>query len=419
MKQRGNDSRVATVIPLFDEEEESLERLSREGARKILATALELEVDEFLGRLRYERAEPFRGYRNGYAKPRQVAVGFGRVEVRVPRVREVPEDVAPFASQIIAEYDRTSETTRQLFTELYLEGLSSRDFEPVFRQLLGDTAPLSASAILRLKAVWQQEYDAWRTRPLQPCYAYVWADGVYLKSGPKADKTAILTVVGVAEDGRKVLLALHEGYRESTASWAELLRDLKGRGVAEIRLLIGDGNLGLWAAVGEVFPSTRGQRCWNHKALNVLDKLPKRLQRQVKTELRDVWTASTRTECVARAERVAQRLRRLKQEAAADTVLRDLLDFVTFYDFPQAHWKHLRTTNPIESIFAGVRLRTNVTKRMQSPRTTLYLVFKTMQRLAIRWRPVDAPALVARVLANTVFQDGIEVEPRTEVKPAA
>jgi transposase-like protein len=246
-----------------------LERLVREGARKMLQDALEVEVDEFLGRARYQRTGGYRGYRNGHLPKRTIGVGMGAVEVRLPRVSDVPAEVSAdgFHSEVISRYQRRSRTQARLLARLYLEGLSSGDFEPVFRALVGKTAALSPTSILKLKTEWQQEYATWKQRQLRGRYVYMYADGLYLKAGAEQDKTALLVVLGVDEQGHKELLAMESGYRESAASWSEVLRSLKQRGLTEAPLLaIGDGALGFWAALDEVFPTTRHQRCWNHYA---------------------------------------------------------------------------------------------------------------------------------------------------------
>jgi len=395
-----------------------LDRLARQGAQQILMKALNREVVAFLERGRYKRNENFKGYRNGSGKLRKVAVGLGHVELRAPRVSDVPEEVGEFRSRILDRYQRMSKTTRDLLLQLYLEGLSSGDFEPVFRHLLGETAPLSSTSIIQMKEEWQGEYDAWQKRPLEKCYAYSWADGIYLAAGPKDDTTAMLVVVGVNEHGEKELLAIREGHRESKESWSEVLRDLKARGVEVLGLLAGDGHLGIWSALHEVFPETKEQGCWNHKAMNVVDKLPKRLQEEAQMELRNIWRAPTREECAARAQTFAKKLRLMKQESAAESLLRNFDRMTTFYDFPKEHWVHLRTTNVIESVFHGVRLRTNVTKRMKSARTALYLVFKVIQRLSQRWRTINKPVLVKLILEGAVFKNGIQVV-QEEVKQAA
>ncbi|MDQ3809619.1 MAG: IS256 family transposase [Chloroflexota bacterium] len=386
-----------------------LERLVREGARKLLQAALEEEVDEFLGRRRYQRTDQHRGYRNGHLPKRTIGVGMGAVEIKLPRVSDVPPEVSPggFHSEIVAKYQRRSRTQARLLARLYLEGLASGDFEPVFRALVGETAALSPSSILKLKADWQQEYEAWKKRPLRGRYVYLYADGFYLKAGPERDKTAVLVVLGVDEQGHKELLAMDEGYRESTASWSEVLRSLKERGVTDAPLLaIGDGALGLWAALDEVFPTTRQQRCWNHRALNVVDKLPKRLQPEIRKELHALAEAPTRQECERRRDQLCARLRAQRQAAAADCLERDWDDFVTFFDFPQEHWIHLRTSNPIESIFSGVRLRTDASKRLHVRENALYLVFKLVVRLSLNWRGINAPNQLRLLLAGHHFRDG-------------
>ena len=273
--------------------------------------------------------------------------------------------------------------------------------------MLGETVPLSATSITRLKGEWQVEFEAWRGRRLDgQRYLYLWVDGVYLRAGPEEEKTALLCVVGLNERGEKELLAMRPGYRESTESWATVLRDLRDRGLTCPLVVIGDGALGIWAALREVWPQARTQRCWNHRTLNVLDKLPKRLWSQVRKDLRQAASAPTRAACQQRLEQVAADLRQAGQEAAAETVLRDLDEFLTFYAFPQEHWLHLRTTNPIESIFAGVRLRTNVTKRLPNVDNALYLVFKVVERLSQHWRKVSGSNLCQLVLGGTRFVDG-------------
>ena len=390
---------------------EALEELVRRGAQEMLRRALEEEVDAFLGRGRHERSGRFRGYRNGHAPERSVGSGLGTVVVKAPRVRDVPPEVAPegYHSAILPRYQRRTQAQCRLFAQLYLESLSSGDFEPVFRALLGEDAPLSASTILRLKDTWKAEYEAWKRRPLDGhSYAYLWFDGIYLGCGQEREKTVLLAVLGAREDGTKELLALEEGYRESTASWQAVLRSLRDRGMTPALLAVGDGALGAWAALADVFPSTRHQRCWNHRVLNVQDRLPKRLQAAARTELRALWEAPTRAECEARRDGYVARLQAQGQEAAAATLLRDWDDVVTLYDFPQEHWLHLRTTNAIESVFAGVRLRTDVAKRMGRRENALYLVFKIVERLGQNWRALNGGrTLMTLVLEGRRFIDGV------------
>jgi putative transposase len=375
----------------------------------MLQSMLEAEVDDFLGRRRYQRTGEYRGYRNGHLPQRTIGIGMGAVEIRLPRVSDVPSEVSQdgFHSEIVSRYQRRSRTQARLLARLYLEGLASGDFEPVFRALVGETAALSASSILKLKADWQQEYETWKKRPLRGRYVYLYADGLYLKAGGDQDKTAVLVVLGVDEQGHKELLAMEQGYRESTTAWSEVLRSLKQRGLVEAPLLaIGDGALGLWAALDAIFPSTRHQRCWNHRVLNMLDKLPKRFQPEVRQKLRALAEAPTRQECERRRDTLLARLRDLGQMPAIACLERDWEDFVAFYDFPEEHWVHLRTSNPIESIFSGVRLRTNASKRLRVRENALYLVFKLMLRLSLNWRGFNAPNQLRLLLTGHQFRDG-------------
>jgi putative transposase len=390
---------------------DSLEAYVREGARRMLAAALEEEVTGFLGRGRYERGKPYRGYRNGHHPARELTVGVGAVEVRVPGVADVPPEVAPdgFQSKVVERYQRSSKATQELFVRLYLEGLATGDFEPVFRELVAETTALSANAVVRLKERWGEEYEAWRQRPLgEHRYAYIWSDGIYLGAGGEAERTALLCVLGAREDGTKELLALELGYRESTESWAGVLRSLRDRGLATPLVAIGDGALGLWAALREVFPSTAHQRCWNHRVLNLQAKLPQRLWSEARRRLRGIAEADSRAACESLRDAYIAELRAEGQASAAETVLRDWADFITFYAYPKEHWVHLRTSNPIESIFSGVRLRTEATKRMRQRETALYLVFKLIQRLGQNWRALNGGQnLMALVLEGCVFADGI------------
>ena len=387
--------------------DDPLEQLAREGVQRLLQAALRAEVDDFLGRGRYQRGGEFRGYRNGHLPERSVGVGMGAVKVRQPRVSDVPEGVEPFQSELLGKWERRSRTQARLLMRLYLEGLSTGDFEPIFRALVGETAALSPSSIVRLKDEWADEFRLWRGRPIRERYVYLFADGVYLKAGLEKEHTAVLVVLGVSADGRKELLAMEKGYRESASSWGEVLRDLKARGLTEAPLLaVGDGGLGFWAALGEIYPQTRHQRCWNHRRLNVRDKLPKRLQAEAKATIREIYEAPTRAECCRRRAEYCIKLRATRHGDAADCLERDWGDFTAFYDFPEEHWTHLRTSNPVESIFAGVRLRTNSTKRLRSRENALYLVFKLVLRLSTNWRPINGRNQLALLLDGEYFDDG-------------
>lgn len=389
-----------------------LDRLARDGARQMLERALAAEVDEFLGRERYARGPEFHGYRNGYNRPRTVGIGTWAVPVKAPRVSDVPEVMPAFQSRILPKRKRLSMETQKLFCQLYLEGLSSGDFEPVFRQLLGETAPLSPNTILRLKEEWEQEYEAWRRRSLDlERFVYLWADGIYLGAGLEKENSCLLTIVGARADGTKELLAMELGYRESKASWGEVLRDLRDRGLRSPLLVIADGNLGIWAALSEVFPTARRQRCWNHRLLNLKDKLPKRLHKEASPKFYELYQAPSRERCESLREELEEWLRHEGQASAAQTLGRDWDDFVTFYDFPQEHWLHIRTTNPLESVFSGVRLRTDVAKRARKRENALYLVYKIVKRLSHNWRGLNGgPSLMQMVAAGAVFKDGVLVE---------
>ena len=400
---------------------DTLETLAREGARAMLERALRAEVDEHLGRARYARGPAFSGYRNGYARPREIGIGTWSVPVRQPRVRDTPPDAPPFASTILPRRRYLSASTQRLFARLYLEGLSGGDFEPAFRELLGERAPLSASTIVRLKDAWAADYARWRERPISARYAYIWADGIYLGAGLEAESSCLLVVIGARADGSKELLALELGYRESTESWADVLRSLRGRGLAAPLVAVGDGALGLWAALRTVYPSTRHQRCWNHRAMNLADKLPKRLGPEFRARFRALYLAPTRIACEAARDELAGWLHAQGQDPAAETLFRDWDDFVTFYDFPAEHWLHLRTSNPIESVFAGVRLRTDVAKRARVRENALYLVFKIVERLGQHWRVLNGgPTVMTLVLFGARFADGVlvQVAPREEVQAA-
>ncbi len=400
---------------------DTLETVAREGARRMLERALDLEVDAFLGRARHEPGGRETGYRNGHGRPREIGIGTWSVEVRPPRISDLPAGGEPFSSALLPKRRYLSQETQRLFARLYLEGLSGGDFEPAFRQLLGEKATLSASTIIRLKADWAADYERFRSRSISARYAYLYADGLYLGAGLEPERSCLLVIVGARADGQKELLAMELGYRESTESWASVLRDLRERGLGAPLLAVGDGALGLWAALSEVFPETRHQRCWNHRCLNLIDKLPKRLWPEARRRLREVWSAPTRAACEGRRDELAHWLHAAGQDQAAETLYRDWGSFTTFYDFPAEHWLHLRTSNAIESIFAGVRLRTTVAKRARVRENALYLVFKIVERLGRHWRVLNGGATVMTlVLAGEQFVDGVLVKqpPREEEKAA-
>ena len=393
---------VAPSMPTFA----TLESWARSSIRDLLQRVLEEEVTEFLGRTRYQRrsaVDATPGSRNGYGKPRQVSLMSGTIEVRRPRVRGLEER---FESRILPLFlRRTHEVTRML-PELYLHGLSQGDFELALRGLLGNGAPLSASSIGRLRAQWEEELETWRERRLDDReLVYAWADGIYVKAGLEKDKAALLVVIGAMSDGRKEVLAVWPGHRESTASWLKVLRDLRDRGLRAPRLLMADGGLPIWSATEQVWPEASHQRCWNHKILNVLDDLPKRVQGKARALLTQIPSAETRQEAEKRRATFVRRYRDRYPQAVA-TLERDWERMVTFYEFPKEHWKHLRTTNPVESPFASVRLRTNAGKRYKRVQGATALIWRVLMVAEKRFRKLNAPELLPLVYAGQQYQDG-------------
>jgi putative transposase len=387
----------------------SLDELAREGARRMIAAALELEVEEYMEQLRHLRDENGHALvvRNGKAKPRTVSLGAGPVKLQAPRVDDRRPDHR-FTSKILPPYMRRSPRLDDALPVFYLRGLSSGDFEEAIPALLGaDAAGFSPSTITRLTRVWQEEHEGWCKRPLTDKeYVYVWADGVYFGVRLGEDKQlACLVLVGVLPGGTKEVIALQDGYRESTDSWLSLLRDLKRRGMPAPKLAIGDGALGFWAALRQVYSGTKEQRCWVHKIANVLDKLPKRVQPRAKDMLHEIMYAPDRQSALEDIERFSQEFE-AKYPKAVECLLKDQDELLTFFDFPAEHWIHLRTTNPIESTFSTVKARTKRTKGAGSPKAGLAMAFKLLLGAERRWRKINAPHLVALVQAGVRFLDG-------------
>ena len=387
----------------------SLDELAREGARRMIAAALELEVEEYMEQLRHLRDENGHALvvRNGKAKPRTVSLGAGAVELQAPRVDDRRPDHR-FTSRILPPYMRRSPRLDDALPVLYLCGLSSGDFEEAIPALLGaDAAGFSPSTITRLTRVWQEEHEGWCKRPLTDKeYVYVWADGVYFGIRLGEDKQlACLVLVGVLPDGTKEVIALQDGYRESTDSWLSLLRDLKRRGMPAPKLAIGDGALGFWTALRQVYSETKEQRCWVHKNANVLDKLPKRVQPRAKDMLHEIMYAPDRQSALEDIERFSQEFE-AKYPKAVECLLKDQDELLTFFDFPAEHWIHLRTTNPIESTFSTVKARTKRTKGAGSRKAGLGMAFKLLLGAERHWRKINAPHLVALVQAGVSFPDG-------------
>lgn len=368
----------------------SLEAMVRSSAQRMIQGALEAEVTEFLQRLpgqRSSEAEGFRGYRNGYHKERRVSTEVGPLAVKVPRVSDVPEEAGAFRSRLVRPYKRRSEGLDTLFPKLFVEGLATRDFEPALRFLVGEEAPLSPSSISRLNKQFKDEYEVWKRRDLSKLnIVYLWADGIYLKAGIADEKLCLLVLIGADITGRKHLLALEEGYRESKDSWLEALRDLKARGLNEPALAIADGGLGFWAALPEVWNQTKQQLCWLHKTRNILDKLPKREHKEATMRLRAIYLAEKREAAKYLAEKLIAEWKQIGYYKAVECLERALDRLLAFYQFPPEHARHLRSTNIIESPFATVRLRTNAARRFRSPRSALHLMFKILERAQKGWQ---------------------------------
>jgi transposase-like protein len=393
----------------------------------MLAEALRAEVDDYIAAFAAERDENGRRLvvRNGYHEPREVLTSAGAVEVTAPRVNDKRTDPGTgerkrFSSAILPPWARKTPKITEVLPLLYLHGLSSGDFVPALGQFLGSAAGLSAAVITRLTASWQAEQRAFAARDLSAVdYVYLWADGIHVNIRLEEHKLCLLVMIGVRADGRKELIALADGYRESAESWADLLRDCARRGMRAPVLAAGDGALGFWSALREVFPETREARCWFHKTANVLAALPKSAHPGAKKALAEIWNAEDKPHALT-AARAFEGAYGAKFPTAAAKITDDLDQLLAFYDYPAEHWVHLRTTNPIESTFATVRHRTKVTKGPGSRAAGLAMAFKLIESAQDRWRCVNAPHLVALVRAGAPFINGKLVErPGEEAQPEA
>jgi putative transposase len=390
-----------------------LEELAREGARQLLAQALENEVVEFIEKHRgMTDGEGRRSVvRNGHMPERKLVTGIGPLKIRQPRVDDRGLDgahVQRFSSQILPRYLRRVPSVDNLIPILYLKGVSSGDMSEALASILGPgAAGLSATNIVRLKAQWEQDYQAWSARSFeQKHYVYFWVDGIHFNVRLDEERSCILMVMGADETGRKELLAVSDGYRESKASWREILLDLKRRGLRDgPKLAVGDGALGFWAALREVYPGCRKQRCWVHKSVNVLDKMPKSVQSKAKAMLHEMWQAPTKEKALAAYEHFVSSWEE-KYPKAVECLREDKEELFAFYDFPAAHWVHIRTTNPIESTYATVRLRTKKTKGCGSRIATLTMVFKLALEAEKTWRRLMGHEQIALVMAGRRFVDG-------------
>lgn len=403
-----------------------LDEIARAGARRMLAEALEAEVQAYLEAARDERDQ--RGHalvvRNGYAREREIFLGAGAVEVRAPRVNDKRMDEdgkrKRFKSVILPPYMRRSPKVCEVLPLLYLHGLSSGDFLPALREFFGSEAGLSASTVTRLTAHWQSEREDFMSSDLSKRdYVYVWVDGIHtgVRLGSD-DRLCCLVMVGARLDGTKELVAIADGYRESTESWAELLRDLKRRGMRPPVLAVGDGALGFWGAVRDVFPQTLHQRDWVHKTSNVLDSLPKSVHKRAKKAIHEISEAEDKAHAERAIEAFASEFS-AKWPKAVAKIVDDKEALLRFYDFPAEHWRHLRTTNPIESTFAPVRARTDITKGPGSREAGLAMIFKLLEAAEGRWRRLNGSHLVPLVRAGAKFENGELIEGSEQEKDAA
>ena len=389
---------------------ETLEAYARERIQGWVQELLEEEVTELLGRGRSERraaVDAAPGYRNGRGKPRQLTLGSGTIRLRRPRVRGLE---ARFESRVLPLFLRRTPAVSELLPELYLHGLAEGDFDLALRGLLGEDAPLSASTVARLKSKWQAELAAWNQRSLAGLeIVYLWVDGVYVKAGLEDRKAALLVALAGLSDGRKVVLALQAGARESAESWGRLLRDLKVRGLRAPRLVIGDGHLGIWAGLRAVYPEAAEQRCWNHRLLNLLDRIGKRDQPAARALLQQVVYAETGEQAEQEKALFQRWCRGRGYQEAAELIDQDWERMTAFYAFPRVHWTHLRTTNPVESPFAALRLRTDAAKRFKKVENATAVIWKLLLIAERRFRRLNAPELLTAVFQGAVYANGIRV----------
>jgi transposase-like protein len=394
-----------------------LHELLRQGARDLIAKAVEAELATFLAQYADQRLDDGRQavVRNGYLPERTVQTGIGDVSVQVPKVRDRSGGGARFNSSLLPPYLKRARSIEELIPWLYLKGISTGDYQEALAALLGDQAKgLSANTVSRLKKQWEDEHTEWRKRDLADRhYVYWWADGVY-SNVRMGDRLCLLVIIGVTEQGRKELVAVEDGFRESAASWETLLTGLRERGLAQApKLAVGDGAMGFWAALSKIYPETDHQRCWVHKTANVLNKLPKSVQPKVKADLHDIWMAETRDEAHRAFDRTVKRFE-AKYPKAMGCLAKDRDELLAFYDYPAEHWVHIRTTNPIESTFATVRLRSKRSRNCGSRATTLAMVFKLLQSAEKRWKRIKGFSKLELVVNNVRFQDGEQVTDQSD-----
>jgi len=397
------------TVPVIDD-------ILREGARRALAVAIEQEVEEYLQRHadQVDAAGHRLVVRNGHHPARNLQTGNGTIAVRQPRVNDQRIDEhgqrMHFTSQILPPYLRKTKAIAELVPWLYLKGISTSDFPEALACLGHDGSGLSPASVVRMKELWEGEYANFSRRSLHgKRYVYVWADGIYFNVRLTDDRPCVLVLMGATEDGTKELIAMNDGQRESEQSWLELLLDVKSRGLVDApKLATGDGALGFWKALRQVYPGTRPQRCWVHKTVNVLDKLPRSQQVSAKAMLHEIWMAANKAEALKAMGRFAATYQ-AKYPKAVECLLKDQEEMLAFYDFPAEHWQHVRTSNPIESTFATVRLRTNKTKGAGSRTACLAMAFKLVESAQNHWRKLNGSTLLPELIAGVIFQDGVKL----------
>lgn len=396
-----------------------LTEILRQGAQKMILEAVEAEIEVFLKRHADEKLEDGRQrvVRHGHLPERKIMTALGPMAVEVPRARDRLEkkgrERIQYSSELLPPYVRRTKSIDMAIPYLYLKGISSGDFQTVLPMLFGkECIGLSADTVLRLRKAWEKELEAWMKRRLDSKhYVYIWADGVYFQAPLENENQCILVILGATPEGKKELLGFTDGYRESTQSWLELLLDLKARGLRiPPKLAIGDGAMGFWNALEKVFPQTAHQRCWVHKTANILNKMPKALQAKAKSDLHDIWMAETR-EAAERAFNLFVAKYKTKYPKAVACLEKDRDNLLTFYAFPAEHWKHIRTTNPIESTFATVKHRTKRSKGCLSRENAFIMVFKLIKNAEKTWRRLDGNNQLPKIISGVKFQNGCEVIP--------
>jgi transposase-like protein len=410
------DNLISLEKQIFEQNKTDLELILQEGARRMLQAAIENEVAEYIEKFKQLRDSQGKRLvvRNGFHTERDIVSGIGPLKVKQPRIND-KRPGKQFSSTILPAYMRRVPSVDNLIPVLYLKGISTGDFSTALRSILGDNVSgLSATNIVKLKKSWEDDYKAWRERDLSlKRYVYLWVDGIYFNVRLESEdnnKQCILVVIGTTEDGNKELVAIMDGYRESKLTWLDILRDLKRRGLTTSpKLAIGDGALGFWSALREEFPETKEQRCWVHKTANILDKMPKSVQPRAKEKIHEMYLSPTKEEALKAYEEFNS-LYESKYENACKCLQKDKENLFMFYDFPAEHWKHIRTTNPIESTFATVRLRTKRTKGCGSRIATLTMVYKLMLEAEKRWQRIRGYKLIPLVMKGVKFKDGERVE---------